>query len=89
MGNTEIFLSFEMTGRFLEICPLTTEIFVSQQGDLYDLSRLVKFVFEYVSDDVIPKTEEAMLDYLFSLPDSGRIHEVAQSKDFYRSGTSL
>jgi len=81
MGQTELYLTYETTGEFLEISPVMAEIFLSSKADMYDLSKLIEVVHNKINTDIVPKYKTEVIEYLHTLPDFDRVCEMAKPRN--------
>lgn len=81
MGKTELYLTYNLNGEFLQVSPLSLETYVSSKADLFDLSKLIEVVHNKINKNKIPLLKKELFEYMKNLQDFEMVFTVAKLKN--------
>lgn len=78
IGKMELYLTFSLEGELLELSPLGLEVYVQSKHDLYDLSKLIEFVYNKINNKLLPKFKRELIEYMKNKPEFNKLFEKAE-----------
>ncbi len=87
IGKTEIYITYSLSGKPIDLSPISSEVYVTSKCDLFDLSELIEFVHNKINGQ-LSQYKKGLLQYIKSLPDFPELFNYAKEASAVKESTA-